>query len=72
MNGTEHLEWAKKRAIAELEFSGISSAIASIQSDLRKHPETENHTGLDLMTRLVSTGHLTTKEDVRKFIEGFN
>ena len=76
MNRTEHLTWAKERAIKELEFTpgeqGISNAFASITSDIRKHPETDNHPAIDLGFSLLMAGHLATESKMREFIEGFN
>jgi hypothetical protein len=72
MNRTEHLNWAKQRALEHVEHGELFDAIASMASDLRKHPELANHVGLDLMIRLQLSGHLNTPERVRKIIEGFN
>lgn len=74
MNRDEHLKWAKERALAELERSGagITGAMASIQSDLRKHPDLRGHSGLELMFPLVLGGHMDTEQDVREFIEGLS
>ena len=70
MNRAEHLAWAKGRALQELEAGSTTTALASIQSDLRKHPELADHTGLGLMMALAMGGHLTTHSEVREFIEG--
>lgn len=72
MTRDEHLLWAKARALAYVEADDLTNAFASMASDLRKHPEAENHTGLILGMSLLMAGHLSTKEKMRKFIEGFN
>lgn len=50
----------------------LPNAMASLTSDLRKHPETANHAGVELMMMLALGGHLNTATDLRKYIEGFN
>jgi hypothetical protein len=46
--------------------------MASLGSDLNKHPETKDHAGMGLMMMLAVNGHLDSKSELRKFIEGFN
>ncbi|MFY9457669.1 MAG: hypothetical protein WAP23_01945 [Candidatus Spechtbacterales bacterium] len=41
-------------------------------SDLGKHPETAGHLAIELGMMLLMGGHLDSKEEMRKFIEGFN
>lgn len=41
-------------------------------SDMRKHPETKDHPAIMLGFRMLLAGQLSTKEAMRKFIEGFN
>jgi hypothetical protein len=72
MNREEHLEWCKKRALQYVEADDVVQAIMSMLSDLDKHPETESHAGKTLGIMLLSSGQLKTKEETRKFIEGFN
>ena len=72
MNRQEHLDWCKKRAIEYVEIGDLSQAYTSITSDLNKHPETEGHSAIMLGMMLMMGGHLSTKEEMRKFIEGFN
>lgn len=68
----EHLAWCKKRALQYCDAGDPRQAFASIMSDIRKHPETENHGGIKLGAMMFFGGHLETPEQVRKFIEGFN
>lgn len=66
MNRAEHLEWCKQRAREYLASGDWANAIASMCSDLGKHPETAK-------SREVAC--LLTVRDVpsaRKFVEGFN
>lgn len=72
MTRNEHLAWAKDRALAELDGGGgLPAAMASIQSDLRKHPDLRDHSGLELMAMLAFGGHLSSAREVREFIGGF-
>jgi hypothetical protein len=68
----EHLAWCKERALGELAYGGPANAFASIASDLNKHPETAGHPGIQLGMSLMMIGDLTTAEEMRKFIDGFN
>lgn len=72
MTRQEHLEWCKKRALEYCDAGDWEQAFASMGSDLRKHPETENHSGIQLGMMMLMAGHLSTPEKMRKFIEGFN
>lgn len=50
MNRAEHIEWTKTRAMMELDAGGpnaVPSAIASIMSDLAKHPGTRDHSAIE-------------------------
>lgn len=72
----EHLAWCKQRALAELEVpneaEGLKNALASMASDLTKHPETETHAAIGLGMMMVMGGQLSTKPEMAKFIDGFN
>ena len=69
---TEHMAWCKQRALEYVDRGDIKNAFASMVSDLKKHPETENHSGIHLGIGLLMSGSLSTTEQMRKFIEGFN
>jgi len=62
----EHLEWAKRQA-REHE---VANAIASICSDLRKHPDFAG-----IVEKLMPLGLLCVRdndlEEARRFVEGF-
>lgn len=68
----DHMAWCKKRALAYVDAGDPSQAWASMASDLRKHPATEDHPGVMLGMGLMMTGGMKTAEQVRRFIEGFN
>lgn len=72
MNREEHLDWCKARALEYADSGELTEAFSSMVSDLRKHPETENHGAIALMFAQLMAGFLDTPENMRKFIEGFN
>lgn len=73
MTRAEHISWCKQRALEYLDAHEVSSAIASMMSDLRKHPETENHIGATLGAGLILVpGWVRNEAEVRRWIEGFN
>lgn len=72
MDRNEHLQWCKDRALEYVRAGDLTNAIASFQSDMRKHGETANHSALDLMSMMLFGGHLSTAPEIEKFIQGFN
>ena len=72
MNRAEHIAWCKERALEYLDNGDIPNALNSMGSDLNKHPDTNNHIGMQLTIGLMMVNKLTTTEEVRRFIEGFN
>lgn len=49
----------------------LALALASLQSDLLKHPELASHDGILLTGMLQATRQLETREQIREHIEGF-
>jgi len=72
MNRQEHLQWCKKRALDILNNNDLTGAFASFVSDMSKHSETKNHSGLELGGMLLVSGNLNTQSKMKNFIEGFN
>ena len=72
MTREDHLGWCKRRALDYVENGDFIQAFSSMVSDLSKHPETENHVGIELGMMLLMTSNLDDKEKMRHFIEGFN
>lgn len=72
MSREDHLNWSKDRALEYADRGDVANAMASLGSDLNKHPETKNHAGMELMMMLAMNGHLDAPGELRKFIEGFN
>lgn len=72
MTRAEHLRWAKDRALEYAAMGDTSQTLASLGSDLNKHPDTAGHAGLELGTMLAMGGFLSTAEELREWVEGFN
>src|SRR5688500_7429244 len=72
MTRQEHLERCKQRALEYADAGDTQNAWASMASDLGKHPETANHAGIQLGMMQMMGGMLSTPQEMRKFIEGFN
>ncbi|PYI81706.1 MAG: hypothetical protein DME26_19380 [Verrucomicrobia bacterium] len=88
MTRDEHLEWAKRRALEYVEAARyeqvatryervrelLLAAFTSLGSDLAKHPELQNHKGIDLGMALImipDSTYLSSPEVMKHFIEGF-
>lgn len=69
MTRDEHLAWAKKRALEYLDAGDLLNAVASIGSDLDKHPE------LGCNAHLLMLGAMRAQDGdtrgVRDWVEGF-
>lgn len=72
MTRNEHMDWCKERAFEYLESGDTNQAFISMMSDLGKHPETENHIGIQLGMIEMMTGNLSSIEQMRRFIDGFH
>lgn len=72
INRAEHVAWCKMRALEYVDAGDLRSALASMMSDLNKHPETVGHSATTLGMRLMMSGHLSTADEMRRYIEGFN
>lgn len=68
----EHLAWCKERALQYVDEGDLTNAYASMASDMGKHEETRDHPAIGLGMMLMVTGDLSTPDEMRKFIEGFN
>jgi hypothetical protein len=71
MTRDEHLEWAKSRALEYLDRGDVQNAVTSMLSDMRKHPETHDHPGLELGARMLFAGLLSRDDQARDWINGF-
>jgi hypothetical protein len=65
----EHLAWCKRRALEYLDDGDVVNAIASMSSDLGKHPGTETAAGL----LMIGMTHAAARDvaGARRWIEGF-
>ena len=72
MTRAEHLQWSKDRALQYVNAGDLHNAFASMCSDLRKHPELENHAGAQLGMMLMLSDLLGTEQKMREWIVGFN
>ncbi len=71
MTRLEHLEWCKQRAREYLDAGDAANAVASMMSDMRRHPENE----AAIQGPLAVIGLMAARDGVeaaRRFIEGFN
>lgn len=69
MTREEHLTWAKQRAHEYLAHGDLAGAVASMMSDMNKHPECKVNSFLGMSGLLeVSNGNT---DGVRRFIDGF-
>lgn len=70
MTRAEHLAWCKERALEYVDAGDLANAVASMGSDLGKHPETRHGNAY-----LVRLGMLYLDQrdpvTVRRWIEGF-
>jgi hypothetical protein len=64
----EHMRWCKERALAYCDRGDVTDAIASMLSDLGKHPETA---GMQQMGMMLALGIDGDRRRCREFITGF-
>ena len=70
MTRQEHLAWSKARALEYLDAGELADAVASMGSDLNKHPETVcNPFLMGIGMKAVIDNDAA---GVRRWIEGFN
>lgn len=73
MTRAEHLQWCKDRAMVYVQAGDNAQALASMCSDLDKHPETRAPASLNqLALQLMMGGWLETKEAMARWIQGYN
>lgn len=72
MDRTEHVQWCKQRALEYVDSGDFDEAMASMCSDLGKHPDTVGHAGIPMGIAMMTSGQLDSDHEMRKFINGFN
>ena len=70
MTRSEHLNWCKQRALEYVDAGDLDQAVASMASDLTKHPETSNTPPMLTMLGMMEIAN--GPNAVRRWIEGFN
>ena len=68
----EHLEWCKQQALEYVDRGDFNEALASMLSDLGKHPDTAKHAGIALGVMMASAGLLGSRREIERFIKGFH
>lgn len=71
MSREEHLKWAKARALEYVEARDLQNAVASMASDLGKHPQTAGNDFAVAMGAMLLVGGAGQGE-IRNWINGFN
>lgn len=69
MTRTEHMRWAKGRALEYVKQNDLQNAVASMMSDLNKHSETRDLGGSMGMVGMMEVQR--GPDAVRRWIEGF-
>ena len=72
MNRQEHLQWCKDRALEYVDIGDLPQALASMSSDISKHPETACTHISKIGLQMMMIGELSTPEKMRKWINGYN
>lgn len=72
MNRKEYLKHCKKRALEYIDDNDLAQAWTSMASDLRWHEETKEHPDINRGMMMIIAGGLSTPQEMREFIEGFN
>ena len=69
----DHLAWCKQRALGYVDQGDLPNALASMSSDMRKHPDTDTPAVMMLLSmegmRCVQANDVA---GMRQLIEGFN
>lgn len=71
MTREQHLAWCKKRAHEYLDKGDVANAVASMMSDLEKHPETSVKSPVLGMLGIMAAAKNDVHE-ARRYIDGFN
>lgn len=70
---SEHLAWCKQRALQYVDQGDLQNALASMASDMHKHPGT-NSPAIDMLLGMEGLRCVTSSdtEGMRRLITGFN
>lgn len=64
----EHVDMAKRRALQYVDLGDVADAMASLFSDLNKHPDTRGHPAIMRGAEQLFDGRLQTPDQARDFI----
>lgn len=69
----EHMQWCKDRAMEYVRTGDLVNAVASMMSDLEKHPETKSTGGALAMLGLMAATQAQQgdRDCVERYIQGF-
>jgi hypothetical protein len=70
VNAAEHFDWAVGRAIEYVNAGDGGNALASLVSDLNKHPDTRGILTADLQYLFLGEALIGGAQGARRFIEG--
>jgi hypothetical protein len=70
----QHLDWCKQRATQLVDAGDLNGAFQSFLSDVGKHPLTEDAAKIVVVlgVPLLIAGHLSTAQQMRDHINGYN
>ena len=73
MTRSEHMQWAKDRALEYVKSGDLQGAFASMASDVTKHPETQHHAQTNQLGMMqLMGGMLNTPDQLTNWITGYN
>ena len=74
MTRDEHLQWCKDRAMEYVNAGDLQNAVASMMSDLTKHPDTASTGGALAMLGFLAAQQAQSgdRDGVVRYIKGFN
>lgn len=72
MTRAEHLAWCKKRAHEYVAEGDCTNAVASMISDINKHPETEMKGPMAAVLMAAAMNEAGDPVAIRHWIDGFN
>ncbi len=68
----DHLQWCKDRALEYVELGDLIEAIASMVSDLKKHPQTQLSPPVERALIIPILFNQLDEKKVTEWINGFN
>lgn len=72
MTRSEYITWAKQRALETLNKGNLVAAFTSMHFDMLKREDTNDPSLANLGITQLASGDLSTHEQMKNWIEGFN